>query len=167
VISGWVTDAFKGHGVMEFVSSDRQHLPPGRKWRDVVMQNLEGSEVLVAVVSPTSLKRPWPNIELGAGWIRGIPVIPFCHSGVRANQLDPPFGDFQGVNADNEDPGTDLLGGVADALKAEHPANLDFAKFKAHVLAAAGAVKHEGGAVPSRATEPEATAAAACAAARR
>jgi hypothetical protein len=58
-------------------------------------------------VSLTSLNRPWPNIELGAGWIR--------------------------------------LGGVADALKAEHPANLDFAKFKAQVLAAAVAVRHEGG----------------------
>jgi len=141
VIREWINDAFRGHGVTAFVSSDRDDLPAGRKWLDVVREKLDACEVLVAVLSPAALQRPWVNIELGAAWIRGITVIPFCHSGNRAEQLDRPFQDFQGVDIDNPDPGWDLLAGVADALKLQHPARLDFATFKAELLAAAASVR--------------------------
>jgi TIR domain len=132
-----VIDAFSGSGVTAFLSSDRQSLPAGRKWLDVVKANLERSEAAIAVLSPEALKRPWPNIELGAAWIREIAVISFCHSGIRASDLPRPFGDFHGVNIDNEDPGRDLFGGVADALKLHHPNNLDFPRFKREVATAA------------------------------
>jgi len=142
VICDWATDAFKGSGVTAFVSSDRQSLPAGRKWLDVVKANLEGSEVAIAVLSPEALTRPWPNIELGAAWIREIAVIPFCHSGLSANDLPRPFSDFQGVNIDNRDPGRDLLGGVADALKLQHPENLDFVRFSREAMAAMLSIKY-------------------------
>lgn len=142
VLRDWVIDAFKGSGVTAFLSSDRQNLPAGRKWLDVVKANLEGSEAAIAVLSPEALKRPWPNIELGAALIRGIAVIPFCHSGIHAADLPRPFGDFHGVNIDNDDPGRDLLGGVADALKLQHPERLDFPRFTREATAAAHGVKY-------------------------
>jgi hypothetical protein len=143
VLRDWVTDAFRGSGVTAFLSSDRQSLPAGSKWLDVVKRNLEGSEVAIAVLSPESLKRPWPNIELGAAWVRDIVVIPFCHSGARSGELPPPFGTFHGVDIDNDDPGRDFLGGVADALKLQHPEKLDFARFKREATAAAAGIRRE------------------------
>lgn len=142
IIREWVTDVFSGYGVTAFLSSDRDALPAGRKWLDVVRENLDGSEALIAVLSPQALARPWPNIELGAAWIRGIAVMPFCHSGLRTDALPRPFGDFQGINIDADNPGRDLLGGVADALKVKHPGKLDFALFKRQLVEAAGSVRH-------------------------
>jgi len=43
------------------------------------------------------------------------------------------------VELDSDDPGRDLLGGVAEILGLEHPENLDFSRFKAAALAAARA----------------------------
>jgi hypothetical protein len=142
LLRDWVIDAFKGSGITAFLSSDRQSLPAGRKWLDVVKANLEGSEAAIAVLSPEALKRPWPNIELGAAWIRDIAVISFCHSGARSGELPPPFGTFHGVNIDNDDPGRDLLGGVADALKLQHPERLDFQRFKREATAAARGIRY-------------------------
>jgi hypothetical protein len=154
VIRNWVNDAFTGSGVTAFVSSDRRDLPAGRKWLDVVKENLDGSKVLIAVLSPASIKRPWPNIELGAAWLKEIAVIPFCHSGIRLRNLDRPFNDFHGVDVEADDPGRDLLAGVADALGVKHPENLDFAKFKAEVLTAAGRVRLGAAAEAPQAARP-------------
>jgi hypothetical protein len=156
VIRTWVEDAFDAYSVKAFVSSDRRDLPAGRKWLDVVRGNLEDCAVLIAVLSPTSIKRPWPNIELGAAWIGGVTVIPFCHSGIKAAQLDRPFGDFHGVNIDNKDPGRDLLGGIGDALNIKHPTKLHFDDFNAQLRAAAAATEHEApAAAPSRLVGPD------------
>jgi hypothetical protein len=117
-----------------------------------VKANLEGCEALIAILSPAAHRRAWPNIELGAAWLRGINVIPFCNSGIHAGELGRLFDDFHGVNIDNNDPGRDLLGGVADALKLKHPRKLDFAAFKAEVSAAATGIKYAAAAPPASVT---------------
>ena len=38
--------------------------------------------------------RPWVNIELGAAWIKRVPIIPLCHSGLTPSDLPWPFADF-------------------------------------------------------------------------
>jgi hypothetical protein len=38
------------------------------------------------------------HFEFGAGWLRGIPVIPVCHSGLSIEMLVPPLSIFQGLN---------------------------------------------------------------------
>jgi hypothetical protein len=134
---------FKAHGVTAFLSSDRESLPAGGKWLDVVRTNLAGSEVLIALIGPESLKRPWPNIELGAAWIKDITVIPFCHSGIHASDLPRPFSDFHAVDIDANDPARDLLGNVAHALKIEHCDYSHSSDFKRDFTAAAQGVKYE------------------------
>jgi hypothetical protein len=89
------------------------------------------------------LRRPWPNIELGAAWTHDVAIIPFCHSGARADALPRPFGDFHGVNIDATDPGRDLLTGVAAALGIKLADKLNFDQFKADITASAGGVKRQ------------------------
>lgn len=137
VIREWVNKVFEGSGVTAFLSSDRDDLPPGSKWLDVVMGAVASSGVMIAVLSPESLRRPWPNIELGAAWTHNVTIIPFCHSGARADALPRPFGDFHGVNIDAVDPGRDLLTGVAAALRVKLSNTLSFARFKADITASA------------------------------
>jgi TIR domain len=123
-----IEDVFGSHGVRAFLSSDMGDLPPGRKWLDEIARQLDEARVIVSLISPTSLKRPWVNIELGAGWIKGLRVIPLCHSGQRVSELPRPFQDFGGIGLDQGDAPERLLAGIADTFGIAHPTRLAFAE---------------------------------------
>jgi hypothetical protein len=116
-----IEEVFSRDGVSAFLSSDMRDIPAGRKWLDEISEQLEQCRVVVSLLSPTSLTRPWVNIELGAGWIKGLRVIPLCHSGLLVGDLPRPFGDFNGVGLDQNDAAERLLLGVADGLRLAHP----------------------------------------------
>src|ERR1700688_2643625 len=86
VVKSWMTDAFHGNAA-PFLSSDKQDVPARSKWLDIVEGQLAETGVMISLLSPISLARSWVNIELGAAWIRRIPIIPLCHSGQRAGAL--------------------------------------------------------------------------------
>lgn len=85
-----------------FVSSDPTSIKMGRKWLDEITHALKNCAVEIILASPESVKRPWINFEGGSGWIRDIPVIPLCHSGMLPPQLPPPLGTLQAATATEE-----------------------------------------------------------------
>jgi TIR domain-containing protein len=121
-----IEDVFGSHGVHAFLSSDMGDLPPGRRWLDEITRQLDEARVIVSLISPVSLTRPWVNIELGAGWIKGLRVIPLCHSGQRVSDLPRPFQDFTGIGLDQDDVPKRLLAGIADGFDIAHPTRLAF-----------------------------------------
>jgi TIR domain len=121
VVKGIIEDVFARDGIKAFLSSDMQDLPAGRKWLDEITEQLDEARVMVSLISPTSLKRPWVNIELGAGWIKGLRVIPLCHSGQLVGKLPRPFQDFNGVGLDQDDAPERLLVGIADGFGVVRP----------------------------------------------
>ena len=74
-----------------FASSNVKDLTPGEEWLKKIEEALELSNVLLLICSPSSLTRPWINFEAGCGWIKGIKIIPICHSGQRKDQLPFPL----------------------------------------------------------------------------
>ena len=73
-------------GLLEiFVSSDRETIQAGSKWLEEVNEALKSADLQIILCSEESVGRPWVNFEAGAVWLRGIPVIPLCHSGLRPN----------------------------------------------------------------------------------
>jgi len=141
VVSSCIKDSFQARSVTTFLSSDAQDLPAGRKWIEVIEQELDQAAVVVALLSPASLRRPWVNIELGAAWIKHRHIIPLCHSDLRVGDLPRPFGDFHGVGLDQDDAAERLIGGVADGLGLEHPRRLAFKEMAAELKAAAAGIK--------------------------
>jgi hypothetical protein len=137
VVRDWVTDAFIGHPVQPFLSTDDHSIQAGQKWLDVVEHELSGTGVMISLVSRASLTRPWVNIELGAAWITRVPIIPLCHSGLAVSALPRPFGDFHAVGLIQDDAAKRLLGGVADALQLPLSTKLHFAKCLEEMRAAA------------------------------
>jgi hypothetical protein len=135
VIKEWIEDAFRGSGVRAFLSGDRGDLPPGKKWLDVIEETMGRSRVMVSLISPLAIGRPWINIELGAAWIRKLPVIPVYHSGLTASELPRPFQDFNGVSLGSIKAGSQLIEGLADALGLSHPKKLPLDKFREEMLA--------------------------------
>lgn len=88
-----------------FVSSDGASLPAGSRWLDKIDAALNQSAIQISLCSPQSIGRPWINFEAGAAWIRKIPVVPLCHSGLKKGNLPIPLAMLQAADIDNQ---TDL-----------------------------------------------------------
>jgi hypothetical protein len=80
-----------------FVSSDQTTIRAGSKWLDEVDKALKGADAQIVLASKESVGRPWVNFEAGAVWLRGIPVIPLCHSGMTPEALPVPLSMLQSV----------------------------------------------------------------------
>ena len=57
---------------------------------------------MLVLCSTRSVAEPWINFEAGAGYIKDIPVIPICHSGMTVDTLPIPLLFFQSLAAENE-----------------------------------------------------------------
>ena len=116
-------------GMIEvFVSSDEHSIALGQKWLDNITQSLKSCALEIILCSPKSVTRPWINFEAGAGWIREIPVIPLCHSGMTPSKLPMPLNLLQAATA-NEISSLKLLFPVlAQTLGSKTP-ETDFSDF--------------------------------------
>jgi len=90
-----------------FVSSHEQNIRLGDEWLAAIKNSITNCGLAIIICSPVSVTRPWVNFEAGAGWVRGIPVIPLCHSGMTPGQLPVPLNTLQ----------AGLLGNLADIQK--------------------------------------------------
>jgi hypothetical protein len=122
-----IENAFLGM-IEVFVSSDEHSISLGQKWLDNITESLKSCAIEIILCSPKSVKRPWINFEAGAGWIRNIPVIPFCHSGMKPAKLPMPLNLLQAASA-NEISSLKLLFPVlAQELGSKTP-EIDFSSF--------------------------------------
>lgn len=82
--------------VKVYVASDGGILA-GKKWLDDLTTALNASDLHAVLCSPESLTRHWVSFETGAAYVRGIPLLPLCHSGLNTDQLPVPLSAFQGI----------------------------------------------------------------------
>lgn len=116
-------------GMIEiFVSSDESSVPLGQKWLEAITSSLKRCVVEIVIASPTSVKRPWINFEAGAGWVRDIPVIPLCHSGMTPGALPVPLNLLQAATATEVSQLKLVFPVLATALGSTSPTP-DFASF--------------------------------------
>ena len=108
-----------------FVSSDRSSLQIGEKWLDSIDDALNQSAIQLSLCSPKSITRPWINFEAGASWIRKIPVIPVCHSGLQKGRLPIPLAMLQAANANDEDDLKEIFTKLSKILGSKTP-NVDY-----------------------------------------
>jgi hypothetical protein len=99
--------------VSVFASCDVHDLIAGDEWLKTIMTALKGCRVMLVICSRSSLTRPWINFEAGCGWIKGLAIIPVCHSGQRKDQLPAPFGIRQALQLEDENFPTALIQAVS------------------------------------------------------
>ncbi len=104
-----------------FVSSDRLTIEAGRRWLDEVDKALKRADVQIVLCSRESVGRPWVNFEAGAVWLRGIPVVPICHSGLPVDDLPPPLSMLEGIALSDADGLIKLYDVVARTLLLNAP----------------------------------------------
>lgn len=110
-----------------FVSSDRETIRAGSRWLDEVDAALKSADLQLVLCSAESVGRPWVNFEAGAAWLRGIPVIPLCHSGMTPQTLPVPLGMLEAVECGRADDLRKLYDAIARTLGTETP-EVDFAR---------------------------------------
>jgi hypothetical protein len=111
-----------------FVSSDGERIRKGTGWFDEVTNALDRCELQIIVCSPISISRPWINFEAGAAWIRGVPVIPLCHSGMEPSKLPVPYNLRQATNATTVADLEGIFRQLANTLGSSTP-RVDFSEF--------------------------------------
>lgn len=79
-----------------FASSHEESIGLGDEWINTVKHSLKNCNLEIVLCSPVSVSRPWINFEAGGGWIRNIPVVPLCHSGLTPSELPIPLKTLQG-----------------------------------------------------------------------
>jgi hypothetical protein len=113
-------------GLEIFVSSDRSTIGAGRRWLDEVQTALKRADLQVVLCSRGSVGRPWVNFEAGAVWLRGIPVVPVCHSGLGPESLPVPLSMLEAIVLSDAGGLAKLYDAVARALGLRTP-SVDFA----------------------------------------
>lgn len=97
VLKEWIQAIFDDR-IKVFVSSDIKNIAAGDPWLGDVRKALERSRLLIILCSPYSVTRPWVNFEAGCAWLKKIPVIPICHSGMKLDHLPSPLFLFAGLD---------------------------------------------------------------------
>jgi hypothetical protein len=111
-----------------FVSSDEYSISLGQKWLDNITTALKNCSVEIILCSPKSVGRPWINFEAGSAWIRDIPVIPLCHSGMKPSALPVPLNLLQAASASEISSLKLIFPVLARAIGSQVP-KVDFSEF--------------------------------------
>jgi len=111
-----------------FVSSDDVSIPLGDDWLRSVSYSLKNCKAILVVCSTISIDKPWINIEFGAGWVRDIPIIPICHSGMHPSKLPLPLKLQRGISVTKINDINFLISTIGKSIGMEKP-SIDFSNF--------------------------------------
>lgn len=90
-----ITTALKDSGVSTWF--DAHDIVPGDRWQTRIEEALRESRVLVLIVSPKSLNRPWTFFEIGAAVADSKRIVPVLAEDVDIASLPPLLRQFQSV----------------------------------------------------------------------
>ena len=109
-------------GLLEvFVSSDTESIAAGEEWLKSIETALSECSIILILCSPESIRRPWINFEAGAAWMRKIPLVPLCHSGLLPRDLPMPLSLRQGIQLNDAEGVRRLYTRVAKVLSCQLP----------------------------------------------
>jgi hypothetical protein len=80
-----------------FLSADTWQVYAGEIWLDRISDELRQSKIVLLLLSPQSVVRPWVNFEAGGAWFLDKKVIPICFHGLIKDKLPKPYSNIQAV----------------------------------------------------------------------
>lgn len=135
VLKDWIESAFVGE-VKVFVSSDSDDITAGDRWFERIEEALAETRMLLVICSPTSVNRSWINFEAGAGWIKQVPVIPICHSGMPVNALPRPLSIFEALDAGQDYFAKELIAAISKRFDFSRVPRISYEAMTSEVRAA-------------------------------
>ena len=124
----WIETQYRARHVDVFVSSSEYNgsttnsIKSGTFAASEIGKNLSSHDVLISLLTPASIKRPWIVFESGAGFGKGSGFIPILCRGLARDSIDNnnPLKEIEGRSA-SEPKGFDtILQELDKALKGKH-----------------------------------------------
>lgn len=66
-----------------------------RKWLQGIDGAFESAKLLLLLCSSRSIQHGWVHFEAGCAWIKNLPALAICHSGLKKSGLPPPLSVFE------------------------------------------------------------------------
>jgi hypothetical protein len=88
-------DALSANGVSEWF--DAHDILPGERWQAQIERALRESRVLILVLTPDSVQKPWTFFELGAALADGKRIVPVLSADVDPSEIPAVVRQFQFV----------------------------------------------------------------------
>jgi hypothetical protein len=90
---------YLGHSELDsFLSSENWQIMLGERWFDKVLRELENAKIVILMLSPASVTRPWISFEAGWAWSKNKVTIPACYAGLKLGEMPRPYSELQGVD---------------------------------------------------------------------
>jgi hypothetical protein len=86
-----------------FMSADTWQIYAGEIWLDRIVDELKKARVVILMLSPVSVVRPWVNFEAGGAFFTDKRMIPVCFDGLDKGNMPKPYSNFQAVDLESED----------------------------------------------------------------
>jgi hypothetical protein len=105
-----------------FMSSDKRTIYAGEDWMQRIFEELKDCKVLISMLSPVSITRPWINFEAGAAWMNDDRyVIPICYNGLTIEALPKPYSSLQAIDLGTFEGMHYLVSSIAHYLGIKEP----------------------------------------------
>ncbi|HET8865502.1 MAG TPA: toll/interleukin-1 receptor domain-containing protein [Gracilimonas sp.] len=137
VLKNWLESTFLG-SINVFVSSAPDDIGLGDKWLEKIDGALSDAKCLIVICSMKSINRPWINFETGAAWIKKIPIIPICHTGITKENLPIPLAYFQATEVYDDEFSKRLIQSLIEHLGFSKLPNISFDEFNNEILESVG-----------------------------
>jgi hypothetical protein len=90
------------NGVQVFASSVPGVIKPGKLWLDEIKSNLEKAKIVIVIITPVSINRPWIWFEVGASWskmeVGNGRIYPLCVPEIDFKELPVPLSSLQALS---------------------------------------------------------------------
>jgi hypothetical protein len=86
-----------------FLSSDTWQIYAGELWLERIVGELKQAKVIILMLSPDSVGRPWVNFEAGGAFFTDKRMIPVCFNGLSKGSMPKPYSNFQAVDLESEE----------------------------------------------------------------
>lgn len=91
-----------GDGAEVFVSSIPGSIEPGSDWLDGIQKKLNDATIVIVLITPISINRPWIWFEIGASWLKMIEkeriIYPLCAPEIDLGSLPEPLSRLQALS---------------------------------------------------------------------
>lgn len=118
-----------------FASTDIRSIGAGEDWLSAIKTAMNKAKILLVLCSQSSVEKPWVQFEIGAAWMKGLLIVPVCHSGMTVDELEPPLSQRHGVELGTALGLERLYARIAERLQLPKPPELDDLPGKLNLVA--------------------------------
>ena len=134
LLKDFIESTFLGQGEVLLSSSSGDSGADG-KWLSQIEGAFASARLLLLLCSPKSISQPWIHFESGCAWIKNVPILAICHSGLDRTTLPPPLGTFEALDVDEPDFMEQFFASLATRLGVHRLPRLSYDTMKAELRA--------------------------------